>query len=68
MANTNINRFKVVGTDIVDVMTGKIIYKSTPDNLEIKSHCDILNGLITPVWINDEHLMWQPGKNFADKE
>lgn len=63
MANTNINRFKVVGTDIVEVLTGKIVYNSNPDNLEIKFHCDVLNGLVTPEWINDEHLMWSYRKN-----
>lgn len=60
MANTNIDRFRVVGTNIVESMTGRILYSSDASNLEIQSHCDILNGRKEPHWINEEHLIWVP--------
>lgn len=60
MANTNIDRFRVVGTNIVESMTGKILYSSDSSNLEIQSHCDILNGRKEPYWVNEEHLIWVP--------
>lgn len=56
--NTNIDRFVVIGNDIVEQMTGEVLYSSIPSNLEIQRHCDILNGRVYPEWINEEHLMW----------
>jgi hypothetical protein len=58
MANTNIDRFVVIANNIVERSTGEIIYSSVPSNIEIGFHCDLLNGRVTPKWINEEHLMW----------
>jgi hypothetical protein len=54
----NIDRFVVVGNDIVERSTGEIIYSSVPSNIEINFHCDVLNGRVSPKWITPEHLMW----------
>ena len=58
MSNINIDRFVVIGNDIVERSTGEIIYSSVPSNIEINFHCDVLNGRVLPKWITPEHLMW----------
>jgi|688.fasta_scaffold17877_17 hypothetical protein len=63
MPKMNIDRFQVYGTDIVNRMTGEIIYSSNESNLEIQNHCDVLNGRVQAVWASEEHLMWVPVKN-----
>lgn len=68
MPNVNIDRFRVEGNSIVESMTGKVLYRSDESNLEIQSHCDILNGRKEPHWINGEHLMWFPVKKRGTNE